>query len=109
MRGLGRILRILTALIAILAIWPASASAANAISVPSPGQSSTLDSVTAVTARDAWAVGTYCEAKCRSSALIERYMILHWDGAKWSLKVRGPAGFLQGVSAASATDAWAVG
>jgi len=56
-----------------------------------------------------WAVGHYHnDAKQGPDALI-----LHWDGMSWS-RVRGPNpsshyNVLWGVSARSATDAWAVG
>lgn len=77
--------------------------------VPRPGQSSTLNAVAAVTARDAWTVGSYCPSHCKASPTPERYMILHWNGTAWSLKVKGSSGSLAGVSAASAKDVWAVG
>jgi hypothetical protein len=62
--------------------------------------------VDAISATDAWAVGTY---RCPDGT---RTLILHWDGSRWS-KVESPSpsaiNGLYGVSAESATDAWAVG
>jgi hypothetical protein len=56
---------------------------------------------------DAWAVGTYDNSNC--SAM----MILHWNGTAWS-QSKSPQSSaacndLKGVSALSATNAWAVG
>ena len=65
---------------------------------PSPGRSSSLSSVSAVSARDAWAVGGR--------------LIVHWNGRSWKQVPSaslGRFGSLTGVSAVSARDAWAVG
>ncbi|MBA3552435.1 MAG: hypothetical protein H0W27_06160 [Actinobacteria bacterium] len=68
-----------------------------------------LAGVSAASTTDAWAVGSY-----RSDATHEYVpMTLHWDGTVWS-RVNGPNDvstddYLSGVSALSATDAWAVG
>jgi hypothetical protein len=75
---------------------------------PSPGgrkHHSYLTGVTAISARDAWAVGYFGERS--------RSIILHWDGVRWST-VESPnpgtvSNELLGVSATSPTDAWAVG
>jgi hypothetical protein len=65
-----------------------------------------LRGVSAISATDAWAVGTW-----DAHGVNARALILHWNGKKWS-KVASPnpvgRGF-EGVSAASAADAWAVG
>ena len=60
---------------------------------------------------DAWAVGR--EDTVIADHQYTRALLLHWDGAAWS-SVRGPSlkqslNYLYGVSALSATDAWAVG
>jgi hypothetical protein len=84
--------------------------------VPSPNPSSHnngLGNVTAVSATDAWAVGSYgneSHGKLRT-------LILHWNGTAWS-KVKSPdpgsanpreMNVLYGISANSSTSAWAVG
>jgi hypothetical protein len=80
--------------------------------VPSPSPSPTfndLTSVRALSASDAWAVGT------TESGSVNKTLILHWNGANWT-QVKSPspgqAGSndeLFGVAAASATSAFAVG
>jgi hypothetical protein len=65
--------------------------------------------VSAVSGTDAWAVGD-SQPNAGSGPL--RTLILHWDGTAWSQVSSpgaGPANVLNGVSADSATDAWAVG
>ena len=65
-----------------------------------------LSAVTAVSANDAWAVGSY-----RTTSLTRR-LILHWDGNRWDLVMGldpADAGELHGIAAASAGDIWAVG
>lgn len=67
-----------------------------------------LFAVAAVAEDDAWAVGYRRE---RVGATL-RTLIEHWDGAGWSIMPSpNPPGTsqLQAVSAASATDVWAVG
>lgn len=77
---------------------------------PSPGAGSALSSVTAVSGRSAWAVG--CTAFCFLHAVSPHTVILHWNGVAWK-RVPSPAqaqiGALNGVTATSATNAWAVG
>jgi hypothetical protein len=70
------------------------------VPTPSPPDGGALWGVTAIGAKDAWAVG---------GSLAE-----HWNGRAWRLvSVRAPAGstatFLRAVSAASPTSVWAVG
>jgi len=65
-----------------------------------------LQSVSAVSASDVWAVGFHDDEDEGNSTLIE-----HWDGTEWSL-VDGPEveeSSLYGVSALSKANAWAVG
>lgn len=65
-----------------------------------------LSAVTAVSATDVWAVGSFLDGRGHQ-ALIE-----HWNGNRWS-RVRSPATgtgtVLHAVTAASADDVWAVG
>ena len=69
----------------------------------------TLESVSAVSASDVWAVGFHDDAHEVSSTLAE-----HWNGHFWSLVTTptfggGGGASLVGVSAVSASDVWAVG
>jgi hypothetical protein len=67
---------------------------------PDLGADAALSGVTALSAGNAWAVGSAAG----------KTLILHWDGTAWrpasSLSV---AGALEAVAATSASDAWAVG
>ncbi len=77
--------------------------------VPSPSPSSTksfLDSVSATSASNAWAVGQYVDNKTGGSG---DTLILHWNGSSWSRVASSTHVFLGGVSATSANNAWAVG
>lgn len=69
-----------------------------------------LNSVTVVSPTDAWAVGDYASGP----APIGANVVEHWNGSTWTMS--GMPGFmpdldsqLDSVSAASATDIWAVG
>jgi hypothetical protein len=80
--------------------------------VRSPNPSSSrnlLAGVTAVSRTNAWAVGQFKNNKTGAW----RTLILHWNGSRWS-RARSPnpsssQNVLSGVSAVSATNAWAVG
>lgn len=79
------------------------------VATPDPGypsSSSTLYAVSALSATDAWAVGTYGNT--------EQTLVARWNGTSWALMSSpspgGPQGSeLLGVSTTSATSAWAVG
>jgi hypothetical protein len=79
------------------------------VTSPAPGTDSRLGAVTATSSRSAWAVGGY------SSGTSGKTLILHWNGAKWARATSpnppGPVNemILDGVSASSAGNAWAVG
>lgn len=62
-----------------------------------------LSRVSAVSASDAWAVG--------STGTSDQPLIVHWDGTRWSQAASPnvPTSELSGVSMVSATDGWAVG
>jgi hypothetical protein len=67
-----------------------------------------LRSVAAVHSNNVWAVG-YAYPDC---GLCSRTMIQHWDGISWSIVPSpnpGVANYLNGVTAVSANDIWAVG
>ena len=75
----------------------------------SPADNQVLASVTATSAGNAWAVGSY------NIGAIAQTLILHWNGTAWK-KVASPdpggpshSHFLFGVAATSAGNAWAVG
>jgi hypothetical protein len=80
--------------------------------VTSPNPSSTanhLYGVSAVSATDAWATGDYVNSASKATDTLT----LHWNGTAWS-KVSSPSpsstlSLLGGVSAVSASDAWAAG
>jgi len=81
--------------------------------VPSPNQGGSaadnfLTGVTAASATDLWAVGYY------ESAGIARTLVEHWNGSQWSIETTPNQGvntrnFLNGVSAVSSGNVWAVG
>ena len=78
------------------------------VASPSPGDSSELTAVRAVSATDIWAVGWYKTSSGTQLTLIE-----HWDGSAWT-QVNSPnpgssTSRLFGVAATSGTSAWAVG
>lgn len=76
--------------------------------VPSPNvgtHNNVLHGVTAVSATDAWAVGSVLDSTGTSHALIE-----HWNGTTWSVVSTNAApSVLNAVTAVSANDVWAVG
>jgi uncharacterized membrane protein len=80
------------------------------VPVPRFHRGSALAGVTALSARDAWAVGEY-DADFGGDTT-GRLLILHWDGRSWT-QVPAPDprghGALNGVAAVSARDIWAVG
>lgn len=73
-----------------------------------PVDSPSFSGVVALNATDAWAVGTY-NGQTSPAALVE-----HWNGTQWSqVPVDYPKGtiatYLNGITALSASDLWAVG
>jgi uncharacterized membrane protein len=80
------------------------------VTSPSPGTATSLSSVAATSAGNAWAVG--CTADCFISSATPQTVILHWNGQAWK-QVASPAGgttgALTGVAATSAGRAWVVG
>lgn len=78
--------------------------------VPNPASRNArtqLNSITALSATDIWAVG---QQQKSSGALVP--LAEHWDGKSWSIvptAAGNPTSFLIAVSADSPNDAWAVG
>ena len=73
-----------------------------------PVNSPSFSGVVALSATDAWAVGTF------SGQIPYAPLVEHWNGKKWSQipvpYLQGSIGsFLNGITALSATDLWAVG
>jgi hypothetical protein len=82
------------------------------VNSPSPGSGTNqLEGVSAVSGSDAWAVGNDGSTLNPGAS---RTLVLHWNGTVWST-INSPTpnpndlNFLQGVSARSGSDAWAVG
>jgi hypothetical protein len=77
-------------------------------------QDSSLADVTAVSARNAWAVGTYFR-RARNGHHSDQTLVLHWNGKGWRQVVSpNPGGIrhvneLDAVAAKSASDVWSVG
>jgi hypothetical protein len=93
----------------LLLHWNGTAWSQAAIPAPSGATAASLSGVSADSATDVWAVGRYTD----SSGVVQP-LLLQWNGTAWS-QVTGPVPtgakgtFLAGVSADSATDAWAAG
>lgn len=86
--------------------------------VPSPNTgepTNSLMTVTALSTNDVWADG-FAEGSTTSaghSQMVQRGLIEHWDGTKWSIVASPNPGGLQsmlyGMTAVSANDVWATG
>jgi hypothetical protein len=89
-----------------------SCGAWSVVSSPNAGSSSNfLQAISAVSASDVWAVGGYFAMP--GSTVPSQTLIEHWNGTAWSIVSSPNVGtnqnFLEGVSAASSNDIWAVG
>jgi hypothetical protein len=72
---------------------------------PNPNGTGSFNAVSATSATDAWAVGSY-------GGDVETPLAAHWDGSSWqqvAMPTPAAKSDLTGVTAISATDAWAVG
>lgn len=109
-QGMRTGIRHLSLAAAALAVLPAITALAapgwKLVPAPSPGSgvfNAFLTSITQITNKDAWAVGTD-----NGRPLIE-----HWNGLRWSVaalpKLPGASASLAGVSAHGPSDVWAVG
>lgn len=79
--------------------------------VPSPdpdGTTPSLKRVSADSASDAWALGTYSAGNPGQGGNTVHSVLLHWNGSAWT-QVASPSRYLQGISAISPSDVWAVG
>ena len=78
------------------------------VPAPHPNGSSGLSAVAAVSATDAWAVGSAGNQISGAQTLIE-----HWNGSSWQIVTSPSPGSiyntLYGVTAISASDVWSVG
>lgn len=68
------------------------------VRVPDPEQWDDLADVSAVSARDVWAVGNHYQGTS----------VLHWDGRAWST-LPSPIGWLTSIHAVAHDDVWVVG
>ena len=103
-----------TAILALGGLGPRSVAASSRKLALGSGRSGSLSDVSANSATDAWAVGAYTNPTTHAT----KSLALHWNGTSWC-KVASPNpggttsssdyNILSGVSANSATDAWAVG
>ena len=79
--------------------------------VPTPnneGYSYKLLAIEAISSDDIWATGNYHA----NDSQLELTLIMHWDGEKWAqveIPKLGNLGSLNGISAVSKDDIWAVG
>jgi hypothetical protein len=82
------------------------------VSSPNPSTfGPTLSAVTAISASDAWAVGTWCVSGCGTAGNVWHALLLHWNGSAWTQAPSPGANIpiLFGASASSSSNAWAVG
>ncbi|HEU5440595.1 MAG TPA: hypothetical protein VFU88_15020 [Ktedonobacterales bacterium] len=79
------------------------------VASPNPGPLSYFTSVAALAANNVWAAGV----TGTDSTSDEQTLIEHWDGNAWRVVASPnravPTNYLAGISAASASDIWAVG
>ena len=100
----------LSAAVAFIASPALAATGWTIVPVPPTGQNAFLSGVSAVSASDAWAVGS---ENAELNGVGAKPVIDNWNGTAWS-QVSAPAtagntASLAAVSASSPTDAWAVG
>ena len=112
MRNMYRRWVSVTALAGASVLIASAASAATGwtvVTVPQTGNNTILLGAAARTSTDAWAVGEQFAAAGQVPPPPVSY---HWNGSAWSIvatPVLGVSSALLGVSASTATDAWAVG
>jgi len=98
------------------------------VASPNPSSDTSLSAIDAVSASDIWAVGDYGtivaagaaarayasgrDATGRTASTASHTLVLHWNGTSWkqvASPTPGSGGGLLGVTATSASNAWAVG
>ena len=111
----GRVLRLLAASLVVTGVLAGLGSAGasgstcqnwTGVPPPNPGTGDVLTGVAAVSACDAWAVGSY------NNGTAPQTLVEHWNGSSWAVVASpdpGIGSLLNGVQAASRTDIWAVG
>jgi hypothetical protein len=99
---------------ALIEHW--NGSSWNAVPGPDLGKDNgQLNGVTAVTASDAWAVGTSTSNGGANMPSIQHALVEHWNGSAWSVVTLAPAPAgadntgLNAVAALSASDVWVAG
>jgi hypothetical protein len=78
------------------------------VSSPNSGSNDSLTSIAAISATDIWAVGSNSIADGETLQPLTE----HWNGSQWTIVPNPDPNYMEqlsGVSAASSTDAWAVG
>ncbi len=81
------------------------------VTSPDVGSTDSLNSVSALSGSNVWAVGSYGDTNTDTY----RTLVEHWNGTAWRVVASANAtdpndfNYLEGVSAASASDVWAVG
>lgn len=94
--------------------WSVVASPSPSVASHYLSAANVLSAVTAVSATDVWAAGTYDTTKASNAAY--HTLVEHWNGNKWTLVSSadavsgyGTVNRLDGIAALSAGDLWAVG
>lgn len=90
--------------------WDGHAWRTTPAAVPSGVMSANLLGVSALSPRDAWAVGA--QQVLRGQESIEEGIIEHWDGKTWQavkLPVEADEAYLPSITATGPDDVWAVG
>jgi hypothetical protein len=89
----------------------ASCAAGKLVTSPSFDTFDNLLGIAVVSPRDAWAVGRYIIPSTTGSP--NRALVEHWNGSRWQLvtvpQPKANKTLLDGITAVSATDIWAVG
>jgi hypothetical protein len=89
--------------------WDGSTWTVTSTPTPAGAISGQFQGVTAISANDVWAAGTYTD-----DALVAHPLVAHWNGKRWARVLtpnpgRGAGAWFTSISAASVDDVWAVG
>lgn len=93
--------------------WNGQAWSVVPMPTPTGSVSTSVNAVAAISATNAWAVGTFTKQILNASP-VNVPLIEHWDGSTWSVTPNVPEEetdftTLTGITAISANDVWAVG